>query len=402
MRVVTRLLLPAALLGAALLAVEVPALFPDSLPAFLRFLPGAVLALGVVLGVLFRRGRVVAAFAVLAVAHEVLARFPSAGLADGASRFAFDAVGVLLPIDLAILAVLRERTVFSGRFLAWLAVVAAQPALMSFLWLSYHPALAAALRRAWWPRLASSGTGIAQPALLAFVLALATTLAAWRWRHTSVEPALAWALVAGFLALALANVPRAASVLLATGGLILLAALIEGAFALAYRDGLTGLESRRALDDAIADLRGVFTVAMADIDHFKAVNDRFGHDVGDQVLRMVAGRLATVPGGRAFRYGGEEFAIVFAGKSREQARPVLEALREAVAAASFTLRGEDRPKRKPKAPLRPARQPGQITVTISIGAAEGGARAGRAAAVLKAADEALYRAKQAGRNRVVA
>ncbi len=402
MRVVSSLLVPAVLLAVAALAVFQPGLFPGSLPAFLRFLPGIVLALGVVLGALFRRGRAVLAFAAIAIAHEVLARFAPTGAVDGASRFALDALGVLLPANLAAIALLRERSVFSGKALAWLAAIAAQPALAAFLWLSYHPALAAALRHAWWPGLASSGAPLAQPALLAFALAIGATALAWGWRRTPIEPALAWVEVAALLALSLAAVPGATSAFLTAGGLILVAALVDGAFALAYRDGLTGLPSRRALDDALAELRGVFTLAMADIDHFKEVNDRHGHDVGDQVLRMVAARLAAVPGGRAFRYGGEEFALVFAGASCEQARPALEALREEVAASSFALRAEDRPRRKPKAPRRPAREPARIAVTISIGAAEADSRPGRAAAVLRAADGALLRAKQGGRNRVVA
>ncbi|MFI5166233.1 MAG: diguanylate cyclase [Thermoanaerobaculales bacterium] len=402
MKLVTSFLLPAALLLVAALAAFQPQFFPDSLPAFLRFFPGIVFALGVVLGVLFRRGRVVAALAALAVAYEVLHRFAPTGGVDGASRFALDAIGVLLPVNLAIIAVLRERGAFSATGVTWVAAIAVQPALMAFAWISYHPALVAALRHVWWPGLTASGLAVAQPALLAFVLALGATVMTWMWRRTPVEIGLAWALVAAFLALQSAALARAASLFLATGGVILVTALIEGAFALAYRDGLTRLPSRRALDDALAELRGVYTLAMADIDHFKQVNDTYGHDVGDQVLRMVASKLAAIPGGRAFRYGGEEFAIVFTGKPCSQTRPLLETLREEVAAASFTLRGEDRPKRKPKEPRRPARQPGQIAVTISIGAAEGGSLPSRAEAVLKTADEALYRAKQAGRNRVVA
>jgi len=207
-------------------------------------------------------------------------------------------------------------------------------------------------------------------------------------------------LVAAFIGLAAGGDARSASVYLTAGGLILATSLVESAFALAYRDGLTGLPSRRALDEAVAATRGAFAVAMADIDHFKEVNDRWGHDVGDQVLRMVAARLAAVEGGRAFRYGGEEFALLFAARSCADVRGTLESLRKAVAEAAFTLRGEDRPRRRPKQP-RPTAKLVRIAVTISIGAADSGAGRGRAEAVLKAADAALYRAKQEGRNRVV-
>jgi diguanylate cyclase (GGDEF)-like protein len=142
---------------------------------------------------------------------------------------------------------------------------------------------------------------------------------------------------------------------------------------------------------------------MVDIDHFKRCNDRYGHDVGDQVLRMVAGRLGSVSGGgKAFRYGGEEFAILFPGKNRAECIPHLEKLRETIRDTSFTLREADRPRRKPKTP-RAARTPARtIRVTVSIGAADRSTRHPEPEEVIKAADRALYRAKKAGRDRVVA
>jgi diguanylate cyclase (GGDEF)-like protein len=141
-------------------------------------------------------------------------------------------------------------------------------------------------------------------------------------------------------------------------------------------------------------------VAMVDVDHFKKFNDIHGHDVGDQVLRTVAGRLACVAGGgRAFRYGGEEFAVLFPGKTAAESAPHLETLRTSVAGATFTLRGQDRPTRKPTSPGARGASARQVAVTVSIGAAQA-----RGAAlpeqVVKAADRALYRAKEGGRNRV--
>src|SRR5688500_20279314 len=96
--------------------------------------------------------------------------------------------------------------------------------------------------------------------------------------------------------------------------------VIEASYLMAYQDGLTGLPARRALTEALHQMNGKFTIAMVDVDHFKKLNDRYGHDVGDQVLRMLASRLAKVSnGGRAFRYGGEEFEIG-RGEWRERRR----------------------------------------------------------------------------------
>jgi len=141
-----------------------------------------------------------------------------------------------------------------------------------------------------------------------------------------------------------------------------------------------------------------YVVAMADIDHFKKFNDTHGHDVGDQVLRMVAIQLSRVTGGgRAYRYGGEEFTILFPNKSVEEALPHLEKTRERIEAASFTLRGPDRPKKKGKDSAKSGGG-AVVRVTSSFGAAEKDRGLSDPMAVMKKADDALYRAKKAGRN----
>ena len=196
------------------------------------------------------------------------------------------------------------------------------------------------------PGRASPEGGVAHPALIAYAAALVTVGLVWALRRTTLDAGFAWALIASFLGLA---VTRSATLYLATAGLILVVALLETTLAMAFRDGLTSLPSRRAFDEAIGKLSGRYAIAMVDIDHFKAVNDQYGHDVGDQVLRMVAARLAAVRGGaRAYRVGGEEFALVFAKRPAKEVMAELESLRAAVAASGFVLRAPDRPARKPK------------------------------------------------------
>ena len=120
---------------------------------------------------------------------------------------------------------------------------------------------------------------------------------------------------------------RVALLYFGSGALIVAVSLIEHAHAMAYMDALTELPNRRALDEFLPQLHKRFALAMVDVDHFKTFNDKHGHDAGDQVLRKVAVHLASVSGGRAFRYGGEEFSIVFPGRSCREAQPHLEALR---------------------------------------------------------------------------
>jgi diguanylate cyclase (GGDEF)-like protein len=148
-------------------------------------------------------------------------------------------------------------------------------------------------------------------------------------------------------------------------------------------------------------LKPPYTIAMVDVDHFKQINDRFGHDVGDQVLRMVATRLGDVAsGGRAFRYGGEEFAIVFAGRAAEECVEPLEAIRHAVENTSFALRAPNRPRNKPEPRRRRRGLRAAVTVTVSIGLAESKPENADPARTIQAADQALYKAKRGGRNRL--
>ena len=162
---------------------------------------------------------------------------------------------------------------------------------------------------------------------------------------------------------------------------------------MAITDALTGLYNRRYMESHLGALveqaasRGKpLTVLVLDIDYFKSINDCYGHDAGDDVLREFAIRIRKSIRGidLACRHGGEEFVVVMPETDLAVATMVAERLRRRIASEPF-----------------PIQQGGRtIEVTISIGiAALGGAD--NAAAVLKRADQALYRAKRDGRNRVV-
>ncbi|MCK5881057.1 MAG: GGDEF domain-containing protein [Sinobacterium sp.] len=175
---------------------------------------------------------------------------------------------------------------------------------------------------------------------------------------------------------------------------------------MAYRDELTALPSRRALNQLLLSLGRKYTIAMLDIDHFKKFNDTHGHDVGDEVLRMVASKIAKVSGGgKPFRYGGEEFTVVFPGKTPDQVESHLDALRQAIEDYKMTVRTKTRKKdaknnkqSKAKRGKKKTIDSGKLSVTISIGLAQREGATKTPEQVIKASDEALYRAKKAGRN----
>lgn len=206
---------------------------------------------------------------------------------------------------------------------------------------------------------------------------------------------------AAFLSALVQFPDRAAMLVFFTcGALIWTIAYVQQAFRMAYYDELTGILGRRALIEELSRLGRLYTIAMADIDFFKKFNDKFGHEIGDQVLKMVAVKLEKIRGGGSvYRYGGEEFTLLFRGKKAAEAMPYLEELREEIASTPFTVRSKDRPEKKPRKPIKPDTTP--MSINISIGAADSGVVTEGVDAVVKAADQALYKAKETGRNKVV-
>jgi GGDEF domain-containing protein len=135
------------------------------------------------------------------------------------------------------------------------------------------------------------------------------------WRSISTNSLLVIALLVSYLVWCLEYYQLLAlpwSIILSVLVSYYLLVVVIDAYFLAYRDELTALPSRRALNQLSLSLSRKYTLAMLDIDHFKKFNDTYGHDIGDQVLKLVASKLAKVKnGGKVFRYGGEEFTVVF-------------------------------------------------------------------------------------------
>jgi len=372
-----------------------------TLAAFASFYPLAVLAAGLWLGWRFHRSRLVFALLVLTVAYWALHAYPlplsAKSVAPALNAVVFQATLFLLPLNLAAISIGAERGFLTSAGLVRLSALALQVAIVAALAL-HSPAQAdTVLNTTFLPATLFSWTRLGQPALAAFVAAATALSVFLLFAPGTSSRAFLWAVIVAFLALRTGRLGPGQTVALATAGMILLVAVVEGSFTMAYQDGLTGLPGRRALTEALQRLSGRYAVAMVDVDHFKKFNDTYGHDVGDQVLRMVAARLAAVrAGGQGFRYGGEEFALLFPGKTAGDCEPVLEELRQAVEETHFTLRGRLRPRKKPEAPKSGGKRR-QLHVTVSIGVADGD---GDPEKIVRAADRALYRAKESGRNRV--
>ena len=170
---------------------------------------------------------------------------------------------------------------------------------------------------------------------------------------------------------------------------------VQQSIEMAITDALTGLYNRRYMETHLSSLveqaasRGKpLTALVLDIDYFKSVNDTYGHDAGDDVLREFATRIKKSIRGidLACRLGGEEFVIIMPETDMGVATIVAERLRRRIASERF--------------PIQQGRN--SLEVTISIGLATLDAADDNAGSILKRADQALYRAKRDGRNRVVA
>jgi len=274
----------------------------QTVAALVPVLPWVVFGAGVLLAWRFNRSALALALLVLFAAERALAAFAAgAGAAAGTGRVVATAAALLVPLNLAALAWVSERSIRSpaGRWI--LGALLAEPLAVALLCRPELAHLARALEH-----------GVVETSAVALAIVLARFLV----RRTIIHSSLAWAVVAALLAVRSGG--AAATVYLATGGLVLVVSLVETSHRMAYGDELTGLPGRRALDEALLRLGGRYAIAMVDIDHFKRFNDQYGHDAGDQLLRMVGGQLTQIEaGGRPFRYGGEEFAVLFPGKSAD-------------------------------------------------------------------------------------
>jgi len=166
----------------------------------------------------------------------------------------------------------------------------------------------------------------------------------------------------------------------------------------AYTDELTGVSNRRALEEAFDRLGSRYSIAMVDVDHFKKFNDKYGHQTGDDVLRLIARTLVNSRVGRVFRYGGEEFTILCPGKSAESIVPAVDELRKGIASRGFIIRSGLR--EKDKRGKTPQKATQTVKLTVSIGVADRSRDLPTPVSVVEAADHALYAAKKMGRNRV--
>ncbi|MBD3392118.1 MAG: diguanylate cyclase [Chitinivibrionales bacterium] len=372
----------------------------------LRYLPHVLLASGAVFALRLNQTRAFAAIAAFELCYAA-AMVSSAGLFP-----LFDTAGVLLvattavPIAVALIMVSGEGGLWSLRGLAYAASIGVPAAVLALVAHS-QPSLFTGIEaplaygRPFFFSLVGLGTTVAAIAVLILVPGL---------EPRPFSSALGIALVVSQFAAAQvisSGAEEAPMLWLAMGfnsiSLMFTYAVYRMYWEKAYLDQLTEVSNRRALEERLRRLPRNYSVAMIDIDFFKAFNDLYGHNEGDNVLRYVAKSLQRRFDHRVYRFGGEEFCVLFEHVGPKTAARGIDKVRQHLCARDFRIRADDETRK-----LTSERDRGngrysgpRLRVTFSAGVAARDNPREKPQDVIEQADTALYMAKRHGRNRVL-
>lgn len=354
----------------------------------LQYISYAFFLVGIILGIRFNKSKVFFLCIILALSQMIL----SADIVHKLPKI-FYILSFLLPINIFLFAVLGERGILTSWGKLRFALILAE---IIFLWWTAQPGnrpmeSLIGYRLVNWK--ITQVIPVPQVSILLFFCVFLFLNIRMFLNPSLIDSSLIGVVLNVLSGLLLKNEIIFLKIFFAMSGLILIIGIVETSYSMAYLDELTGIPARRALREALMKLDGQYVIAMVDIDFFKKFNDKYGHDAGDKVLKMIATNLQKVEGGgKAFRYGGEEFTILFSNITLKQGIDHLETLREDIANQKYTYKKKRKVKGKEKVSCQ------KFSVTISIGAAEKNDKYISPEAVMQAADKALYRAKKKGRN----
>jgi diguanylate cyclase (GGDEF)-like protein len=372
--------------------LSISSTFSKNLINFIIYSPYIVFSLGIILSILFNRSRIFFIILCLLITQILLNNYSSLSLSyKEFSETLYPIICIFLPINIALFSQLKESGIFSlwGKmkfifiavqlYCVFMLMISSNPSITSFL--NYKLPIPFSLKL-------GTVNNFVYLCIILFII-----LKAYFNKSTN-EITILFLLILTIISLSLISNKTASALFFSAVGFILIISIMEVSYSMAYLDELTRIPSRRALKEAQMKLGSKYVITMIDIDNFKNFNDTYGHDIGDEVLKLVAANLADISGGgKAFRFGGEEFTLLFPGKTITEVMPHLESIREKVSKASYT----PSPK-KASTPNTRSRTPKKLSVTISLGVAERNLSHKTPTEVLEAADKALYRAKNKGRN----
>jgi diguanylate cyclase (GGDEF)-like protein len=402
-RLVLPLVIPLLIMSAAIWLRSYISLLPQTYIPLISYLPFAFLIATFILSLQFNQLRCLLLAIVLAFGYLIIQLFLQDSLEQASALHSYFLLSTILPFLIILISWFPERGVLTSFGLLFLGISCLVVVATIFLFFNssyFDGALSYFTIRDW------NFSVLSPLGILIYCLAIIHQLIRLMYYRQPYDAATSILLIALLINFSLFDLQYISIVIFSAIQLILIWSILKQSHDMAYLDELTGLPGRRALNEALKSPGRKYVLAMMDIDFFKKFNDKYGHDVGDDVLKIVASKMALVTGGgKAYRYGGEEFTVLFKGRELETCIPHLEAVREDIAHYSITLREKSsRPKNKKEGKNKrtTTRKPKGISVSISIGVAKKTAELTTPDRVLKAADKALYKAKKAGRNCLIA
>jgi len=382
------------LLVTAIFSLKLLPNIPERYLPILELLPFILMFTSLILGIKFNRSQLIYSALLFSLVYAYL--FWSPVSAQAQNELMLNSITILLALNIALVSFYSERGIVTVVGLSRFFIIAVQVLALAWLIETGHPNWGQLVNQTLFPGLEIKFLFFSQSAILALLISFFVMAVSCFYHSNRFRSAILAAMILVIYAITFDGKDLVTiSVLFSFALIFPLFTLVSESYKMAYLDELTNLPGRRALNETLNKLGSKYVIAMLDVDHFKKFNDTYGHDAGDDVLRLLGNKLKGVSGGgKAFRYGGEEFTVVFSGSNIAEASKHLERLRENVANNKFTLRKQDRRHRN-KGKIKRNRE---VKVTISIGYAERNEQAKTPAQVLKLADKALYRAKRKGRN----
>ena len=367
---------------------------------FATYMPYVLLCCAFLIAYFFRQGRIAMISIALLVCYWLIQHTLSVPADQHLSLIKLSLLALLLPVACWQIYLFKNETIWHPDFLAFLFSLT-----LIIGWASLvisdldNVAMAYLIEFLSSTQLNSSPLPIILAAYIAILTLFAGILV---YSHNRLSDVVIYStlLVVGS-AFTRFDVPFISSTMFSLIAVLMMIYLISTSYKMAFTDTLTQLPARQALEIDLNQLGKKYTLAMIDIDHFKSFNDTYGHDAGDDVLRLIASRLALVKGnGRVYRYGGEEFLILFKGKDAAQCSSLLEQIRNDIASYPLVLRNyTKRPADNTQGRQYRHTQYKQdcLSLTVSIGISDSH-QGDTVTEIVDNADKALYQAKKSGRN----
>lgn len=374
---------------------------PQWLQGPIQAFPLIVLAFGLLFGWYLSSTRLILSLVALVLADRgVLLFSPTDSDPESSGSVFFSAAALLLPLNLMAFSLIKEETMTTWRSILPASLLLLQPSLVFWLSQPGQDSLAQSLQQPLLPIVSAGWMPIPQLALLAYFGALLLIGVRFILRRHLLDNGTVWTLIASFVAFQGVQHSWSPTSFFSTAGLILFMTLVQAFHRQTYCDDLTGVPGKLAYDEAVAGLGKQYVLAVVGIDQLKHYGNQRGKSVSDQVLRVVAMKIAASAGaGKVYRLAGEEFVILFSRKTATATLVDLGAVRKSVEETDLWVTRRNR-----------VREGGGVTgekssderlpVTVSIGLAEAGDAKSSLALVTKAAYRALYEAKGDGGNRV--